>query len=202
MLATGSIDIAPEAEKQPEITLEEKSDANIPDWIKAGAQAEEEIVELGLPPEWSETPVQPIAPEPVADEGWLTGLTSEEPSPATTEQTAWIIEEVTTPPINPQPIPVPETNPMPVANLEDPNAVLEVAQRAMYSGDLDTAIPLYGQLIENGKLLEEVIHDLRDALYRYPIDISIWQALGDAYARNNLLQEALDAYTKAEELLR
>ena len=92
--------------------------------------------------------------------------------------------------------------PLPATTLEDPNAVLEVAQRAMYNGDLDTAIPLYNQLIDDGKLLEEVIHDLRDALYRYPIDINIWQSLGDAYARNNLLQEALDAYTKAEELLR
>jgi len=32
--------------------------------------------------------------------------------------------------------------------------------------------------------------------------VAIWQALGDAYMRANLLQEALDAYTKAEELLR
>jgi cytochrome c-type biogenesis protein CcmH/NrfG len=51
-------------------------------------------------------------------------------------------------------------------------------------------------------LLNEIILDLQDALYRYPVEISIWQALGDAYMRNNQLQDALDAYTKAEELLR
>ena len=44
--------------------------------------------------------------------------------------------------------------------------------------------------------------DLREALYRYPVEVSLWQALGDAYMRSNRLQEALDAYTKAEELLR
>ena len=44
--------------------------------------------------------------------------------------------------------------------------------------------------------------DLRDALYRYPVEVPIWQALGDAYMRANRLQDALDAYTKAEELLR
>ena len=52
------------------------------------------------------------------------------------------------------------------------------------------------------KFLEEIIHDLRDALYRYPVEVTIWQTLGDAYMRENRLQEALDSYTKAEELLR
>jgi cytochrome c-type biogenesis protein CcmH/NrfG len=51
-------------------------------------------------------------------------------------------------------------------------------------------------------MIEETIHDLRDALYRYPVDISIWQTLGDAYLCNNQIQDALDAYTKAEEFLR
>jgi cytochrome c-type biogenesis protein CcmH/NrfG len=39
-------------------------------------------------------------------------------------------------------------------------------------------------------------------LYRFPVDVNIWQSLGDAYMRANRLQDALDAYTKAEELLR
>jgi len=43
---------------------------------------------------------------------------------------------------------------------------------------------------------------LRDAMYRFPVDVDIWQLLGDAYMRSNRLQDALDAYTKAEELLR
>jgi cytochrome c-type biogenesis protein CcmH/NrfG len=50
--------------------------------------------------------------------------------------------------------------------------------------------------------LDEVIHDLREAIYRFPVDVSIWQTLGDAAMRANRLQDALDAYTKAEELLR
>jgi cytochrome c-type biogenesis protein CcmH/NrfG len=60
----------------------------------------------------------------------------------------------------------------------------------------------YAKLIKKGRFLDDAIRDLRDALYRYPIEVSIWQALGDAYMRSNRLQEALDAYTKAEELLR
>ena len=32
--------------------------------------------------------------------------------------------------------------------------------------------------------------------------MSVWQALGDAYMRASQVQEALDAYSKAEDLLR
>ena len=79
---------------------------------------------------------------------------------------------------------------------------LTEAQTALMHGHLEAALECYNGFIQNGENLDEVIHDLRDALYRYPVDISIWQTLGDAFARNNQLQEALDAYTKAEELLR
>ena len=64
------------------------------------------------------------------------------------------------------------------------------------------AVDLYQKLIRKGKSLDDIIRDLRDALYRYPVEVPLWQSLGDAYMRANRLQEALDAYTKAEELLR
>lgn len=72
----------------------------------------------------------------------------------------------------------------------------------MGRGNIGAAIEVYGKLIRKGKSLEEIIRDLRDALYRYPVEVPLWQALGDAYMHSNRLQEALDAYTKAEELLR
>ncbi len=84
----------------------------------------------------------------------------------------------------------------------DPYALLKNARAALEAYNIERALESYTRLIQNGNHLEDAIHDLRDALYRYPIDISIWQALGDAYMRSNRLQEALDAYTKAEELLR
>jgi cytochrome c-type biogenesis protein CcmH/NrfG len=68
-------------------------------------------------------------------------------------------------------------------------------------GNLDDAVGVYSKLIKSGKNLEETIQSLRSAVYRHPAEVSIWQTLGDGYARNNRLQEALDAYTKAEELL-
>lgn len=79
---------------------------------------------------------------------------------------------------------------------------LSGARAEMGRGNIAAALDVYGRLIRKGRSLEEIIRDLRDALYRYPVEVSIWQTLGDAYMRANRLQEALDAYTKAEELLR
>ncbi|HLF75376.1 MAG TPA: tetratricopeptide repeat protein, partial [Anaerolineales bacterium] len=108
----------------------------------------------------------------------------------------------------PMPEPVSELEAEPVTPVEmtapeipvDP--VLGLARDDLERGDIPGALNGYEKLIKKTRFLDEVIHDLRDALYRYPVDVSIWQSLGDAYMRANRLQDALDAYTKAEELLR
>ncbi len=91
---------------------------------------------------------------------------------------------------------------MGTAPLDPDHLILRKAQRALQEGDIPSAVKQYEQLLKKLVLLNEISLDLQDALYRYPVDISIWQTLGDAYMRNNQLQDALDAYTKAEELLR
>ncbi len=80
--------------------------------------------------------------------------------------------------------------------------VLGQARGELAGANLNGTLESYGRLIKKGRFLDEVIYDLRDALYRFPVDVNIWQSLGDAYMRANRLQDALDAYTKAEELLR
>lgn len=85
---------------------------------------------------------------------------------------------------------------------EEALATLEQARAALRNGNLGIALEQYNELIQKNDLLDETINDLQEALYRYPVDISIWQAIGDAFARDDRLQDALDAYTKAEELLR
>jgi tetratricopeptide (TPR) repeat protein len=87
-----------------------------------------------------------------------------------------------------------------LAPIGDP--ALAIANSEMNRGNIPAAVEYYGRLIRRGKFLEEIIRELRESLYRYPIEVTIWQTLGDAYMRQNRLQEALDAYTKAEELLR
>lgn len=76
------------------------------------------------------------------------------------------------------------------------------ARNELSRSNIPGALESYSRLIKKARFLDEVIYDLREALYRYPVEVNIWQALGDAYMRANRLQDALDAYTKAEELLR
>jgi tetratricopeptide (TPR) repeat protein len=82
------------------------------------------------------------------------------------------------------------------------SSALTQAKGELDRGDIPTALEHYGKLIKKGKHLEETIRDLSDSIYRYPVEVGIWQTLGDAYMRANRLKEALEAYNKAEELIR
>ncbi|NCP86144.1 tetratricopeptide repeat protein [bacterium] len=87
-------------------------------------------------------------------------------------------------------------------SLDKDSQALQRARTLIDKGGLDAAMSEYSKLVRRGKLTEEVIYDLQDATYRHPVDVIVWQTLGDAYMRSSRLQDALDAYTKAEELLR
>jgi DNA uptake protein ComE-like DNA-binding protein len=105
------------------------------------------------------------------------------------------MEEISAPVEEPQEV-LPE-----IESGEQP-PVLEQAWGKLVSGEVTTAVDLYGELIRKEQHLDQVIHELREAAFLYPQEISIHQALGDAYLRANRLQEALDAYNKAEDLLK
>jgi len=80
-------------------------------------------------------------------------------------------------------------------NLRDGRSALE-------KGNISEAYDQYSKLIEDEHLLDNVIEDMKEALYRYPIEVSIYELLGDAYLRTDQIREAIDTYTKAEELLK
>ncbi|HAY86019.1 MAG TPA: hypothetical protein DCY42_14235, partial [Chloroflexi bacterium] len=85
----------------------------------------------------------------------------------------------------------------------DPHqSIFESARAAADKGRLDEALTGFNTLVKKGRLVNEVIEEISDALRRYPVNVELWQLLGDAYLRLDNLQEALDAYTNAEELLR
>jgi tetratricopeptide (TPR) repeat protein len=99
---------------------------------------------------------------------------------------------------------VPEEKPaeeLPAIPGVDHSQVFAEAQGNLDAGDIDQALPKYAKLIESKVYLEEIIRDLQNALYRSPVDVGLHETLGDAFAQSNRLQEALDTYTKAEELL-
>ncbi len=195
----------PPAEAVPAPVAEEP----LPDWLAeatapppaeaAPAPAAEEPL-----PDWFADAAAPVAPDagPVAPDEWVPAA----PPAAEAVQPPPIAEAV-------QPPPLPASTPVPTQSRvtgmlarvpsQDKDAeILAAAQRALERNLLDEAMGEYSKLIKKARLLDEVIHDLREAIYRFPVDIIVWQTLGDAYMRANRLQEALDAYTKAEELLR
>jgi competence ComEA-like helix-hairpin-helix protein len=78
---------------------------------------------------------------------------------------------------------------------------LTEAWKSLDSGEIEIAVRQYNEFIKNDDHLDEVIRDLQEALGKYPQDASLHQALGDAYLHANMLQEALDAYSRAEDLI-
>jgi len=115
------------------------------------------------------------------------------------------VEVVPTPVRLPEPtaieLPEPEVIELPApAGEADP--LLVEARSALGRADIQAAVQHYQALIAKNASLHEVVKDLHNALYTYPVDVNIWLALGDAQMHAGEIQEALDAYTKAEELLR
>jgi tetratricopeptide (TPR) repeat protein len=156
----------------------------LPDWLK-GETTEQPPVVAAAQLDW-----QPEQPEQIAAE-LLTTFVGVKGAPEVKE-VAPVVEAPK----------VAAEKPVKVASAEKDKALFENSQLELQRGNLDEAMQGYGKLIKKGKMLDEVIFDLRDALYRHPVDVVIWQTLGDAYMRAQRLQDALDAYTKAEELLR
>jgi competence ComEA-like helix-hairpin-helix protein len=79
------------------------------------------------------------------------------------------------------------------------------AQVDFASGNIPEALKKYATLIKKGKRLDDVIEDLNQVLLgdmSNEICVDILQTLGDAHMKADHIQDALDAYTKAEELLR
>lgn len=78
---------------------------------------------------------------------------------------------------------------------------LQKAWNSISAGETDEAIDQYTEMINKEENLDEVIRDLQEAIGKFPMDVSLYQTLGDAYLRANMLQEALDAYNRAEDLI-
>ena len=205
---SGEIEIAPTA---VEPSAESAPEADLPSWLRGleGRESPSESGPVAGIPEWlkGEEPEVPAPPEPTRPADWSPEAQKTTPRSAIPEPRPAPRKAVARRP-EPKPKPVVEALPDKtklkrtgmLPPLIDPG--LASAREAMSRGKIPDALQGYGNLIRKGKLLEDITFDLKEALYRFPVEVSIWQALGDAYMRANRLQDALDAYTKAEELLR
>lgn len=185
-----------EEEVQPETPVAAAAD-DLPEWLRGVDEQEPLQTEPTAPTDWQsadgESPVQEESqeePAPEPEQG------TEEPSVQAAPS------EPSEPVSEPEPYQEPATTVRTgmLSSAQEP--ALSEAQLELTRGNVRGALDSYEKLIRKGKMLDEIIFDLREALYRYPVDVSILQALGDAYMRANRLQDALDSYTKAEELLR
>ncbi len=187
------------AEIQPPVAAvsQPPSPDALPDWLKEEAQPA-----AAQPPAAESTP----PPAPPRDFSQVAAALRAS-SAAKSEPVARLEKPAAPPPPEPTPAPVETPKPAPrprhtAALNEKDGPALQNAQQILQKGDLNAAMAEYAKLIKRGKLLEDVIYDLQEATYSHPVDVVVWHTLGDAYMRSNRMQEALDAYTKAEELLR
>ena len=199
-----------ELEKPSSAEETQKPAEDLPDWLRQPAQPSDQVAAAGQVP-------GPASEPEIHSRGDETIKISKPPAPTTPEE--WV-------PVDAKPAPVSELNPdaePALKTVETPTQIrvlggtgmlariptqdkdaefLAAAQAALDANQLNQSMQAYSKLIKKNRLLDEVIHDLREAIYRFPVDIIVWQTLGDASMRSNRLQDALDAYTKAEELLR
>ena len=181
---------------------EEKVVTDLPDWL-AGLEEEKPPKQAAPPaetlPDWLREGEEgaPASLEPVRPADWTPMEEAPSPEPPPLQPA---VEKPAPPPYR-EPVTRSRSGMTGMLSMTR-DLTLSQAQAELSRGNIPAAMEIYGKLIKKGRLLDEVIFDLREALYRYPIEVIIWQALGDAYLRANRLQDSLDAYTKAEELLR
>ncbi len=205
------IELVPRAGPGPQPS----ADTEIPAWLREVEEptsktppSAETFEEL---PEWlrGEEPETPPPPPPARPTDWTPEIPSLSPQPTAKPAKA----QAPRPPAHTaESAPQPEAKPRATAERARPrganilqpplDSILAAARESLQRGKIPDALQLYSNLIRKGKFLDEITFDLKEALYRFPVEVSIWQTLGDAYMRANRLQDALDAYTKAEELLR
>ncbi len=181
---------------------------DLPDWLKDQSADEQPPASVTapawVPAEEAPSPAlgvmePPPAEPPIVDSVMPPAVEPIPAAPAAQEPAPVVVTPSTpVPPATPARPPIRETGLL--SDKDGP--ALQKARDLMAHGGLDAAVSEYSKLVKRGKLLEEVIYDLKEATYSHPVDVVVWQALGDAHMRANQLQEALDAYSKAEELLR
>jgi competence ComEA-like helix-hairpin-helix protein len=84
---------------------------------------------------------------------------------------------------------------------EPPEKRLNKARELLAESQIGQALEHYEYLIIKKKSIQAVIEDLIKASADHPMEVSLMKTLGDAYMRVDKLEEALEAYSKAEDLL-
>lgn len=139
---------------------------------------------------------QDIQPETVVDEP--TPDPSQGDGDGVVEPDLSVREELT-----PGPDPADESDPTdePFEAINLQSEDLASAASQLTKGNLDAALDEFSALIKQEAHLPEVISHLENLLKQHPTNKKAWRTLGDAHFNANHLQDALDAYSRADGLM-
>lgn len=186
-----------------------EDDIDIPDWLSDSMDEDDDIAI----PDWL-TEDEPSLSEAIPD--WLNEAGIEDIEPA--EIPSWLMETVDEPVdvVETKPEPVKAAPPakaptvvqqpatiVPVQVAADVSGALKEAKTLVGSGDLDGAMIQYESVVRANQQLDVVVTDLRkltsdEKTRKNP---TVYRVLGDALMRAGDLQEALDTYRRALNLL-
>ncbi|MFN8414365.1 MAG: tetratricopeptide repeat protein, partial [Anaerolineales bacterium] len=176
-----------------------KSSADLPDWLHGvdeQSSADDDDTPPWLTREVWESDNETIAPTPTAPTDWhpivepVADVSSTPKPMAAREQPKQVKPQPQSTTAKPTTVAKPAAAKKSGGKSSEPQGspvVLTQAKGELDRGDIPTALEHYGKLIKKGKHLEETIRDLTESLYRYPVEVGIWQTLGDAYMRANRL---------------
>jgi tetratricopeptide (TPR) repeat protein len=205
-----SVDERKLEEAEPEITETEASTITLDESVEAGLKVIEpvslldETVEetIGQPVQDLFTPkaVEPIVQTPpILVEPIKPKEKIKPEKPAEPVKKAARLQAVVKPVRRVQkPQPTPQPPVKPTAGSTD----LLKARESISRGDLISGLRKYIKLVNSNKSLDQVSSDLKDIVKKNPKNYLAWQTYGDARLRSNKIQEALDAYAKAADLLK
>jgi hypothetical protein len=166
----------------------DEDDIEIPDWLSDESDDLEEEI-----PDWlADAGVEEL--EPAAIPGWLTDTMEDEPA----DLVAQVVETPDPEPAAPAIVQV--QSPPPAADIA---ATIQAAQEKVANNDLDSALQDYESVVRANDGLDVVVSDLQkltknDTHKKNP---AVYRVLGDAMMRNGDLQDALDVYRRALNLL-
>jgi cytochrome c-type biogenesis protein CcmH/NrfG len=78
--------------------------------------------------------------------------------------------------------------------------MLDAARVALAAGQTDQAAKAYAALIKRRSQLPTIISDLRAAVELDPRAAGLWQVLGDAFMKNDQVNDAIEAYRRGMEV--
>jgi tetratricopeptide (TPR) repeat protein len=181
---TRMADDSEETMKSPQVMMEEQTGEQPP-------AVEPEAAQAAASEEHEPQPVEP-APQPVAP-------TAELAEEITAEVNDFWAAEDEPEDVEPEPIAAEPAAPE-TPDTAKAGSPLDTAHLGLDHGDIEGAVAIYEDLIQESKELDGIIAKLTQVLAEDPNQALLWQTLGDAYMNNDQLNEAIQAYQKGTEV--